>query len=104
MTNPIIYTGTIGAELEVHTTADLVTDVRSVVLSVQTPMGVIKSWTPYSIDATSPASCIIKYRTAAGDLDDDDTYVIQPVVTMTNDDVWPLGCAFWKIYPRYVGV
>ena len=104
MTNPKIYVDTVGAEVSILSHADLVTDVASVVISVEKPSGAIDTWTPTSIDPASVSNCIINYTTQAGDLDEAGTYRVQPVVTMIDDDVWPIGVALWTIYARYEGL
>lgn len=101
---PRIYAGTIGADVEIQTDEDLVTDVDYIVISVRKPSGAIDAWTPTSIDDATPAACVINYRTLAGDLDESGTYRLQPVVTMTNNDVWPLGVTTWEIWARYEGI
>ena len=101
---PRIYAGTIGADLEIQTSEDLITNVDYVVISVRKPSGAVDSWTPTSITATIPAACGINYRTVAGDLDEPGTYRLQPIVTMTNGDIWPLGVTTWEIWPRYEGI
>ena len=106
MTDSQIYAGTVGADLEIRTNVDLKTDVASVVIEVRKPSGAVDSWTPTEIDDTILAACVIKYRTVAGDLPEDDpgTYRLQPIVTMTNNDVWPLGVTTWEIWARYEGI
>lgn len=105
MTNPQIYVGTVGADLQIKTNEDLITDVASVTIKVRRPSGVTSTWTP-TIDATDPENCTLNYRTTAGDLPEDDpgTYRLQPVATMTNGDLWPLGVTTWQIWPRYEGI
>ena len=97
MTNPKIYVGTIGADLEILSHADLVTGVSSVVINVRTPGGREVTWTPDSSDATG----VISYRLQPGDLDEAGTYSLQPVANMTDGAVWPLGAAEWYVYRRF---
>lgn len=104
MTNPKIYVDTVGARVEIISHADLVTDVATVSISVEKPSGAIDTWTPTSIDATTSDNCVIIYTTQAGDLDEAGTYRVQPIVTMTDNDVWPIGVALWTIYARYEGL
>ena len=104
MTNPKIYVGTVGAEVSILSHADLVTDVTSVVISVEKPSGVIQSWTPTSIDSATSDNCVINYTTQEGDLDEAGTYRVQPIVTMVDNDVWPIGVALWTIYARHEGL
>lgn len=103
MTNPKIYTGTVGADIEIETHADLVTGVLSVAITVRKPSGDTTTWTPDSITSATLTNCVVNYRTQAADLDEAGHYRIQPVATMTNGDVWPLGVAVWRIWERYEG-
>ena len=104
MTDSQIYAGTVGADLKIGTNVDLITDVASIAIEVRKPSGAIDAWPPTSIDDATPAACIINYRTVAGDLDESGTYRLQPVVTMTNGDIWPLGVTTWEIWARYEGI
>jgi len=99
MTNPKIYVGTIGADVEILSHADLVTGVLSVAITVQKPSGATANWTPDTIDEDGT----IHYQTRSGDLDEAGIYTLQQVATMTNENLWPLGAAQWKIWPRFGG-
>lgn len=100
MTNPIVYTGTVGADLEITTGTDLLTGVASVSIAVRRPDGTVTAWAPDTAGAAG-AFGIIVYTTKAGDLDQGGTYTLQPVVTYSNGEVWPLGAVAWPIVPRF---
>ncbi|HIH03768.1 MAG TPA: hypothetical protein HA263_07970 [Methanoregulaceae archaeon] len=97
MTNPEIYTGTVGAEVEIATGTDLVTGVTAVTIAVRRPDGTVTAWEPDSVDVIG----VVVYTTVAGDLDQGGTYTLQPVVTYSNGEVWPLGAVAWPIVPRF---
>lgn len=97
MTNPVIYTGTIGAELLIVTAEDLVTGVASVTIAVRGPDYAETTWTPDSVTIDG----LITYTTRAGDLAKSGDYRLQPVVTMTDGDVWPLPAVSWTILERF---
>jgi hypothetical protein len=102
MTAQLIYVDTIGCHVHITAPADLETSVSAVVITVRKPSGDVTEWTPASVtyDAESEVSTI-EYETVAGDLDEAGLYALQPVVTMTDGDVWPLGVALWKILARF---
>jgi hypothetical protein len=97
MTNPNIYTGTVGAELQIATSMDLVTDVASVTIAVRAPDYAETTWTPDSATIDG----LITYTTQEGDLVKSGVYRLQPVVTMTDGDVWPLTPVEWVIRSRF---
>jgi len=97
MTNPTIYVGTVGATISILSYADLVTGVASVVITVRKPDGTTATWTPDSVTEAG----VITYTLSAGDVDIAGTYGIQPVATMDDGDVWPLGAAEWTVYARF---
>lgn len=97
MTNPTIYSGTIGAEVTIATGTDLVTGVASVTIAVRVPIGTTVEWTPDSVDALGA----IVYTTKAGDIDAPGPYVLQPIVTYDNGEVWPLAPVAWTIAARF---
>lgn len=97
MTNPTIYSGTVGAEVQIETGTDLVAGVTSVSITVRRPNGTVTAWEPDSVDVLGT----ITYTTAAGDLDQAGTYTLQPVVSYDSGEVWPLGAVEWPIVPRF---
>lgn len=101
-TEQVVYTGTIGCQLHITAPADLTTNVKSVVITVRKPSGTLDEWTPTLVEYDSQTRIsTISYVTVTGDLDESGNYRVQPVVTMDNDDVWPLGVAEWKIVGRF---
>lgn len=102
MTDQIVYVDAVGCHVHITAPADLETNVSSVVIRVKKPSGDIVEWTPSTVtyDAETEISTI-EYETVAGDLDEAGIYRVQPVVTMSDNDVWPLGVAVWKIVERF---
>lgn len=97
MANPIIYDHTVGAKLEIHV-ADVIVDIESIELKVKKPLNKHSVWTPDSYIAG--AELVIHYTIAAGDIDVPGVYHIQPIVTMTNGEVWPLGVICWTVHAQ----
>lgn len=106
MENPIVFEGTIGADLVLTTHVDLVTDVQEggVKIAVRKPSGTEVTWIPDSVDSSDPLNCVIHYRTVPGDLDEGGNYRLQPIVTMTDGSVWYLKVALWEITERFEGI
>ena len=102
MTAQLIYVGTVGCHVHITAPADLETSVSAVVITVRKPSGDVTEWTPDTVtyDSESEISTI-EYETVAGDLDESGLYALQPVATMVDGDVWPLGVALWNILARF---
>lgn len=98
----VVYVGTIGCHVHILIPDDLVTDVESIVIEVCKPSLNVVEWNPLTVDYDSETEITtLTYETIEGDLNEAGMYRIQPVVTMTDGDVWPLGVAAWSVLARF---